>query len=46
VDAGWAHHKYDFWFWKSEIFLLEGLDVISKNQSDGQISWMIRWLLN
>jgi len=28
----------DFSFWKSEIFFLQGVDVISENQLDGQIS--------
>jgi hypothetical protein len=32
------HHTPDLGFWKSEIFSTEGVDTISENQPDGQIS--------
>ncbi len=37
--AGCANHKGESGFRKSEIFLPAGLDTISENQSDGQLSW-------
>jgi hypothetical protein len=33
-----AHHTPDFSFWKSEIYLSQGIDTISENPTDGQIS--------